>query len=368
MVVFLLFFSSRYGHLELFAKAFHLIKTQHVHSQSEESMVVSAIKGILLNLDPYSQILSVKDFEELNQESSGKHYGIGIEVERVKSHLLILSVIKNSPAEKAGFLPGDVLLSVNDRSTKRMTTLDFKELLKKHESFLIHARRGDQVLRKEVKPKMLQVKSSDLYRIQEGLFYLKIHSFTSQTTLEVSQALEEKNIQALVIDLRFNRGGLLEESYKVADLFLQKGVLARYKVRTEKKERVFKAHHAPYLGDFPLVVLINELSASSSELLAAALQDQKRASLIGRKSFGKGLIQETFPLKGNYLLFLSVGEYQSPLGKPIHKIGITPDIILPFDKKSSFKIYKNHKEDPEVSQALKLAKALIKNSHKKKSQ
>jgi len=361
--IFYLFFafSNRYSHLELFAQALHIIKIKHINPSSDESMIFSAIKGILLNLDPYSEILNLKDFKELDQETSGKHYGIGIEVERSKSSLVIVSIIKDSPADKAGLLPGDILFRINNSSTKQMTPRDFKKLLKTSQFFLIRGKRADgSLFMKEMKLEMMDLPSIFLTEVQEGLFYLKINTFTEQTTLEISQALKDKNIKALLIDIRFNKGGILEESYKIADLFLQKGVLARYRIQAEYKETVFKAHHAPYLGDFPLVVLINEFSASASELLAAALQDQKRATLVGRQSFGKGLIQETFPLKGDYFLSLSVGEYKTPLGKTIHKKGITPDRIIPFHPRISFNVYKDYKKDPEVSQALKLAKALIK--------
>ena len=354
-------FSNRYSDLELFAQALHTIKTQHIHPDTNEKIIFSAIKGILLNLDPYSQILNLKDFEELDKQTRGKHYGIGIEVERYGSNLLILSIIKDSPADKAGLLPGDVLLRINDSSTKKMTTLDFKKLLKTDKHFNIRAKRGDKILIQQIKPSFIKVKSTFLDEVKKGIFYLKIHNFTSQSTLEVNQALRKKNIQALLIDLRFNRGGILEESYKTADLFLQKGVLARYKIKSEKTEKTFTAHHSPYLGDFPIVVLINELSASASELLAAALQDHKRGYLIGRQSFGKGLIQDTFLLKKDYVLFLSVGEYKTPLGKTINKKGVKPDIIIPFNRESSFKIYKDYRKDPEIYQALKLAEALIKN-------
>lgn len=352
-------FSNRYPHLELFAQALHKIKTQHVNPHADEKLIFSAIKGILLDLDPYSQILNPKDLDELERESTGRRRGIGIEVERSDSSLLILSVVENSPADKAGLLPGDQLLKLNEKSTKKMTTLDFKKFLKKHKSFKLFARRGDKFFIKKIKQQMIRVESTVLEEMEKGLFYLKIHNFTNKTALDVTQALEKKEIQALLIDIRYNRGGVLEESYKIADLFLQEGVITRYKIRSEKQEKTFKAHHAPYLGDFPIVVLINEYSASASELLAAALQDHKRAHLIGRRSFGKGLIQDFFPLKRDYVLFLSVGEYKTPLGRAINKKGIEPDVVLPF-KKEAFKIYRNYKKDPEVSQALKLAKTLLK--------
>ena len=269
--------TDRYSHLELFAQALHKIKTQHVKPETWETMIFSAIKGILLELDPYSQILSPKDFDLLKQESSGEHYGIGLEVERSDPFLLILAVLKNSPAHKVGLLPGDQILKLNERSTKKMTTVDFKKFLKANKSFKIVVKRGDKLLMRNVEPKLLKVESTSFKEIKEGIFYLKIHQFTSSTGFEVSKALKNKKIKALLIDVRYNRGGVLEESYKIADLFLQEGVIARYKIRTEKKETTVKARNAPYLGGFPIALLINEMSASASELLAASLQDPKRA-------------------------------------------------------------------------------------------
>ena len=139
-----------------------------------------------------------------------------------------------------------------------MTPLEFKKFLRENKTFKLFARRGDKVLMKKISAREIKVESMFLKEMEKGLYYLKLHSFTSSSTLEINQALKNKNIKALLLDVRYNRGGVLEESYKIADLFLREGLIARYKIKSEKEETTFKAHHSPYLGDFPIVVLINE--------------------------------------------------------------------------------------------------------------
>ena len=348
-------YSNRYSHLETFTKALHEIKTKHFKPAPDEELIYSAINGILSDLDPYSQVLRGSGLHLLKTKTKKSYRGIGIEVERSGTFLVIISVLRKSPARKAGLLPGDKLVEINKQSTKKMTQIEFKEVIENNKFFSIVAKRNDKLFKIDIKPRRIKIESIVLEEAEKGVFYLKIHQFIKNTALEIHQSLKNKKIKALLLDVRYNPGGALEEAYKVADLFLQKGVLARYYIRHEQKEYTIQAHHSPYLGDFPIVLLLNEFSASASELLAAALQDHKRAYLIGRTSFGKGLIQETFSLSSDNLLLISVGEYKTSLGKPINKTGVKPDVSIPREK-NSFHLYENYKKDPEVKQALKLLK------------
>ena len=355
----LIAFANSYSYLELFAQALNIIKTQYFKPQAPEKLIYSAVKGMVLSLDPYSQFLSSEDVEELKKASSGEYYGLGLEVEKKDSFLVVLSVLKDSPAHKAGFLPGDKILKLNETSTKSMAILDFKKLFNKKKAFKLVFLRGNTAMVKTLQAQYLKIQSMSLTEIEKGIFYLRIYMFSDQIVFEINQAFKQKKIKALILDLRNNPGGLFDQSIKIADLFLKEGLIASYKLRTEKKKKFFKAHQAPYLGGFPLVVLINEFSASSSEVLTAALKDNKRAVVMGRKSFGKALIQNVFPLKKGYSLKLSVGEYKTPLGDSINGRGVKPDVLIPkTSSESDFKEYKNVKEDPEVSKAVSLLKTL----------
>ena len=354
----LIVFANSYSYLELFAQALNIIKTQYFKPQAPEKLISAAVKGMLLSLDSHSQLLSSEDVEELKKASAGEYYGLGLEVEKKDSFLVVLSVLKDSPAHKAGFMPGDKILKLNETSTKSMTILDFKKLFKKQKAFKLFFLRGNTAMAKTLQAQYLKIQSISLKEIEKGIFYLRIYIFSDKIVFEVNKAFKQKKIKALILDLRNNPGGLFDQSVKTADLFLKEGLIASYKVRTEKKKKIFKAHQSPYLGEFPLVVLINEFSASSSEVLTAALKDNKRAIVMGRKSFGKALLQDVFPLKKGYSLKLSVGEYKTPLGNSINGKGIKPDVLIP-KTSSDFKEYKNLKEDPEISKAVNLLKTLI---------
>ena len=346
-------YSNRYSHLETFAKALHKIKTKHFSPGPDKELIYSAINGILTDLDPYSQVVRGQDFQFLKTKSKGSYRGIGIKVERSNSSLVVLSILKNSPAHKQGLLPGDHLITINKQSTKKMTQIEFKKILKNNKTFTITAKRNNKLFTINIKPQRIKTQSILIEEVETGVFYLKLYQFINNTAFEIHKSLKKKDIKALLIDVRYNPGGVLEEAYKVADLFLKKGLLARYYIRHSHTEHTLNAHHSPYLGDFPIVLLLNEFSASASELLAAALQDHKRAFLIGRTSFGKGLIQETFSLNSEAFLLISVGEYKTPLGKTINAKGITPDVFIPREK-DSFNLHENYKKDPEVKQALTL--------------
>ncbi|MBC6415117.1 MAG: PDZ domain-containing protein [Bdellovibrionales bacterium] len=351
-------FATTYSYLELFAQALHTIKTKHFKSPSPEKLIAHAIKGMVLNLDPYSQVLTSKDLRELQKYSQGEYFGLGLEVERKDSFILVLSVLKDSPAHKIGLLPGDKILKLNEQSTKYMTVLDFRNFFKKKTSFKLFFLRGNKSFTRRIQPQYLKIQFNRFQEFEKGIFYLRIYIFSNKTVFDISSYFKHKKIKALLIDVRNNPGGVFDQSIKVADLFLRKGVIASYKIKSEKEKRLFKAHQAPYLGDFPLVILANEFSASSSEVFVAALKENKRAVVVGRTTFGKGLLQSIFPLKKDYILKLSVGEYQTPLENLINEKGVQPDIVLS-NPLSSFKEFEDPIEDPEISQALQVLKNLI---------
>ena len=312
---------------------------------------------MLRELDPHSQFLHPEDLQDLKESATGQFYGLGIEVEKKDQFLIVLSVLNNSPAKKAGFRPGDKIFKIDNQFTKNINGSEFRRFFKKNKFYNIQVLRSQEnkAFNLKVRPRPLKTHSTKFQEIKDGFFYLRIYYFSSNTLFEINKSVKKEKIQALILDLRENPGGIFDQAIKVADLFLDEGVIASYKIKTEKKAKSFKAHYSDTLENFPIAVLINEFSASSSEILAGALKDHKRAVLIGRKTFGKGSIQNIFPLKNNYALKLTVGEYKTPAGHLIHNKGISPDITI---KKSAQNLKKNSQllEDQDIAKAFEVLK------------
>ena len=369
LILFLLFpalfvFADRYSHLELFAKTLNLIKINYFKPIKIETLVYGAIKGLLKEIDPHSHFLLPEDFEILQEETKGQFYGSGIEVEKKEDFLIIISVFKNSPAEKAGLKPGDKIFKIDNKIVKSFNTNEFRHFFKtsqnKFYKMTILRAGYSKPLIFRIKPDQLKIQSVDFKEVQKGLFYIRIYYFSEKTFLEANTFLKGKKINGLLLDLRGNPGGIFEQSVKITDLFLNEGLIVSYKIKTEKEAKKFSAHYSNTLtGSFPLVVLIDEYSASGSEIVAGALKDHKRAVLIGRKTFGKGSIQKVFHLKNKHALKLTVGEYRTPSGKFIHKKGIEPDIKI---DKQSLKINtkilsaRSVLKDPEIYKAFHVLK------------
>lgn len=347
--------ADRFSHLEVFSQALNLIKVNYLKPIEFKRLISGAVKGMLRELDPHSQLLYPEDLQDLKESTTGQFYGLGIEVEKQDHFLIVLSVLNNSPAVKAGFKPGDKLFKIDDKFTKNMDHNEFRKFFKKNKIYNIQVLRSpeNKVFKLKIRPRAFKTKSIKFQEIQNGFFYLRIHYFSSKTLFEINKKVQNKKIKALLLDLRENPGGVLDQAVKIADLFLDEGIIASYKIKTEKKAVSFRAHYSDTLENFPIVILIDEFSASSSEILAGALKDHKRAVLIGRKTFGKGSIQNIFPLKNNYALKLTVGEYKTPSGHLIHNKGISPDIII---KKSGANLQKNSNllDDKEIKTAFKL--------------
>ncbi|MCZ0933303.1 MAG: S41 family peptidase, partial [Oligoflexia bacterium] len=267
--------------------------------------------------------------------------------------------LNDSPAKKAGFKPGDKIFKIDNQFTKNINRDEFRKFFKKNKFYNIQVLRSQEnkAFNLKVRPRPLKTRSIKFQEIQDDFFYLRIYYFSSNTLFEINKSVQNKKIKALILDLRENPGGIFDQAIKVADLFLNEGVIVSYKIKTENKAKSFQAHYSDTLESFPLVVLIDEFSASSSEILAGALKDHKRATLIGRKTFGKGSIQNIFPLTNNYALKLTVGEYKTPSGHWIHNRGISPDITT---EKEAQQLKKNSNllEDQEIAKAFAILKEI----------
>ena len=351
-------FADRYGDLELFAKVLNLIEKNYLKPLNAKTLVHGAIRGLLREIDPHSYFLTPADMALFKKKTRGNHYGIGVEIAKKDKALIILSVIPNSPAERAGLKQGDHLISVNGELNEHLTMDEFLEKVRRAKTHTLTISRQNKAhpMKIRVKPGRLQIPSVQFQTLETGKLYVRIFQFTKSTFSELYAIFKKyPPKKGLLLDLRGNPGGLFEQAIKITDLFINAGDIVHFKARGEKQNRSFSALRSNTLPNFPLVILMDEYSASASEVLAGALRDHKRALLVGRKSFGKGSVQKLFHMKNNYGLKLTVGEYQTPSGNSIHKKGIKPHI--PIDKLKSDKISsgptdKKILEDPEVIQAL----------------
>ncbi|MCY4512655.1 MAG: S41 family peptidase [Bdellovibrionales bacterium] len=354
-----LVFADRYGDLELFAKVLNLIEKNYLKPLNAKVLVHGAIRGLLREIDPHSYFLTPADMNLFTKKTQGKHYGIGIEIEKKEKNFIILSVIPNSPAERAGLKQGDQVIKVNGELIDHLTVDEFLQKVRKTKTYKLTISRINktQPLNIRIKPGKLKIQSIQFQKLDEEKLYVRIFQFTKTTFSELFALLKKHPPKkGLLLDLRGNPGGLFEQAIKITDLFINTGNIVHFKTRVKKQRQSFKAMQSNTLPDFPLVILIDEYSASASEVLAGALRDHKRALLIGRKTFGKGSIQNLFHMKNNYGLKLTVGEYQTPSGKSIHGKGIEPHI--PIEKQTGNNLSlnvtgKSTLKDPEVIQALK---------------
>lgn len=351
-------FADRYGDLELFAKVLNLIERNYLKPLTAKTLVHGAIRGLIREIDPHSYFLTPADMALFKKKTRGNHYGIGVEVEKKDKTLIILSVMPKSPAERAGLKQGDRLISVNGELNEHLTIDEFLEKVRraKTHTLIISRQNKAHPLEIRVKPGRLQIPSVQFQTLETGKLYVRIFQFTKGTFSELYAILKKyPPKKGLLLDLRGNPGGIFEQAIKITDLFINAGDIVHFKAREKKQNRSFPALRSNTLPNFPVVILMNEYSASASEVLAGALRDHKRALIVGRKSFGKGSVQKLFHMKNNYGLKLTVGEYQTPSGNSIHRKGIEPHISIvrpKGDKISSGPANKKMLEDPEVIQAL----------------
>ncbi|OUS68290.1 peptidase S41 [Pseudoalteromonas sp. A601] len=294
---------------------------------------------LLKNLDPYSKFLDESELNALFNSTNGRYTGLGIEVQELDEHIIIINALKNSPAYHAGIQKNDILLAINNRPVTNKKISQVANMIQQSESTTIHlsiqrdnskAPLDFAVTRKEIN---LESVTSSLYDF--GIGYMAIDSFTNHTLHDVSRQLAQLKsnnggvLTGLVLDLRDNPGGTLQSAVAVSDLFLQSGTIVTTKGRFYDANQHFEASKGDILNGSPIVVLINENSASAAEILAAALKDNNRATLVGNKSFGKGSVQSLIPLgNGDTALKLTTAKYFSPSGKSIDGVGVAPDVAI----------------------------------------
>ena len=331
-------------YLDYFHRVYQLILTEYVDEASPKDMFYGAIRGMINSLnDPFTRFLDEKSFEELKEMTTGKFQGVGIEITIQDGQVVVVTPIDDSPAMKAGILSGDIITTIDGKAVKGMKLEKIVKLIRglpKSTVKLQIRREGfDEAMNFELERAPVKITSVEYDIIKEkNIGYLRIKNFGSETTRDVTKALKffnARGIKKIVIDVRNNPGGLLNSSIEISELLLERGKTI---VSTRGKEgsgrvQVFKSQSEPiYRG--ALVMLVNNGSASASEILAGAIRDNGRGKLLGVKTFGKGSVQKSFNLDDDIGVAITVAKYYTPSGELIHKKGIKPDYEVPLEKLS----------------------------------
>src|SRR5262245_60399254 len=328
--------SGVYENLKVFTEALSYVESNYVEEVEPDKIIQGAIRGMLKTLDPHSSYMPPDVYREMQVETEGRFGGLGIEITMRDDVLTVVSPIEGTPAFRAGIQPGDQIIKVDGESTKEMSLVDAVKKLRGPEGSSVTIgiyRQGftepkDFTLSRAV----IQIKSVRWTKLQDNIGYVKLRSFHKTTEEELEEALRdlgEQQIKALVLDLRNNPGGLLEQAIAVANVFLDGGQLIVYtKGRLPNQNMKGFAKSEGFHVTYPVAVIINGGSASASEIVAGALQDLNRATVVGTQSFGKGSVQTIIPLSDGSGLRLTTAKYYTPKGGEIHGKGITPDIVV----------------------------------------
>jgi carboxyl-terminal processing protease len=323
--------------LKVFAQALALIEDQYAQPETTKDLVYGAIRGAVGTLDPHSSFMTPEEFRELQVETKGKFSGIGIEITLKDRILTVVSPIEGTPAYQAGLKPGDQIVKINGKSTKNITLMGAVKLIrgpKGSQVVLTITREGFKEPKNfTITREIIPIHSVKARILKDGIGYIRITNFQDQTNHDLQAYLKKMNkrltpFRGLVLDLRNDPGGLLEQAVRVSDEFLKSGLIVYTEGRNRSQNMRFYARNDQVgkMANIPMVVLINEGSASASEIVAGALKDSKRALIVGTKSFGKGSVQTIIPLVDGSALRLTTALYYTPSGKTIHEKGIIPDI------------------------------------------
>ncbi|WP_447527288.1 S41 family peptidase [Vreelandella sp. TE19] len=320
--------------IQTFAEVFERIKRGYVEEVDDATLLRNAMRGLLSELDPHSAYLDVDEFQSLRESTQGEFGGIGIEVGTEGGQLMVITPIDDTPASRAGLLARDIILTIDGTPTESLSLQEAVTLMRGEpgsELNLTILRAGEESPRDiTLAREVIRSESVKHELLESGYGYLRISQFQSRTPEQASQALERmaqnQPLEGLVLDLRNNPGGVLQAAVGVADLFLDNGLIVYTEGRLDNTEMSFSANPQTPARDIPLVVLINGGSASAAEIVAGALQDQRRAVIMGTESFGKGSVQQIMPLGNGEGLKLTTALYYTPNGRSIQAQGITPDV------------------------------------------
>jgi carboxyl-terminal processing protease len=342
--------------LRTFTDVFARVKNDYVEPVEDKTLLENAIRGMLAGLDPHSAYLDENEFKELQVGTTGEFGGLGIEVGMEDGFVKVISPIDDTPAQRAGVQAGDLIIRLDDTPVKGMSLSDAVNLMRGKPGTAIRltiVREGqEKPLEISVKRDIIHVKSVKSRLLEKGYAYVRISQFQSKTADNLLQAMDDLKkenggpLKGLVLDLRNNPGGVLDGAVAVSDAFLNDGLIVYTEGRIDDSKMRFTARPGDVLNGAPLVVLVNQGSASASEIVAGALQDNKRALIVGSKTFGKGSVQTILPLSNGGAVKLTTARYYTPSGRSIQAEGITPDIT--FD---NVKVTAADKNDMNITEA-----------------
>jgi len=350
-----------YEKIDLFSEVLEKIKSEYVDKIDQAETMDAAINGVLQSLDPYSSYMSPKIFKESREETSGEFGGLGIEVGMEHGVVKVISPIDDTPASRAGVKAGDYIIRINGEQVQGKSLMESVSLMRGPVGSEIEITIRRKSLKNakifKIKREVIEIKSVVSEKIKNKIGYLRLRAFNensgSQLKKEISKIEENKKMVGYILDLRNNPGGLLTQAIKISDFFLENGEIVSTRGRKNSENRKFFAKKGDVIKGKPLIVLINNGSASAAEIVAGALQDQKRAVLLGETTYGKGSVQSIIPLKNRGAIRLTVAKYYLPSGKSISDIGVVPDIeVEEDDDDENFLI--NTKTDNQLNYAINL--------------
>ena len=348
-----------YEKIDLFSEVLEKVQDEYVDEINQAEVMDSAINGVLQSLDPYSAYMSPKIFEEMETETSGKFGGLGIEVSMEAGVVKVITPIDDTPAARAGIKAGDYIVRINGEQVQGKTLMQAVNLMRGPIGSSIEITIRRKGLKKakifKITREIIEIRSVVSKSIDNKIGYLRLRAFnensSNQLKKEISKLEKNNKLVGYIFDLRNNPGGLLSQAVKITDFFLNDGEIVSTRGRKSRENRKFFAKKGDHIKGKPLIVLINNGSASASEIVAGALQDQKRAVLLGETTFGKGSVQSIIPLRNRGAIRLTISKYYLPSGKSISEVGVSPDIKVE-EQEKEFSI--NTGTDNQLNYAIKL--------------
>lgn len=326
-----------YQYLRLFSDVLNIVQDNYVEKVDGKKLIYGAVNGMLRDLDPHSSFLKPEDYKELQIETKGKFGGLGIEITIRDNILTVVAPLEGTPADRAGIQAGDQIVKIDDQPSQDMTLMEAVQKMRGTKGTKVKLtiiRKGEKKpLEFELVRDIISIQSIRFRTLEPGFGYVRISSFQSGTSNDLRKALDQLEsdnhpLQGLVLDLRNDPGGLLEQAVEVSDEFLETGLIVYTGGRLQSQEMKFEAHKNAKPRNYPMVVLVNSGSASASEIVAGALQDHKRAIILGESTFGKGSVQTIIPLNDGSAVRLTTSLYYTPSGRSIQAKGIEPDIVV----------------------------------------
>ena len=352
-----------YEKIDLFGEVLEKIKDEYVDEVDQSNVMDSAINGVLQSLDPYSAYMSPELFKSMRTETKGEFGGLGIEIGMESGVIKVISPIDDTPAEKAGIKAGDYIVKINNDQVQGKTLMECVKLMRgpvgSSIKLTIRRKNVKKALIFEIKRKIIEVKSVDAKIIgdKKNIGYIRLKSFNENSDQQLIEKIKkfekEKKVKSYIIDVRNNPGGLLAQAISITDFFLDDGEIVSTKGRNISETRKFFARKGDGVSGKPVIVIVNNGSASASEILAGALKDHKRAIILGETTYGKGSVQSIIPLRNGGGMRLTISKYYLPSGKSISEIGVSPDITVE-EEGEAFKM--NTSTDNQLNYAIKLLK------------